>query len=474
MIQNLAFCIHGHFYQPPREDPKTGEIPIEPGAFPFQNWNERINNHCYQPNSKLGNFEYISFNIGPTLCDWLVQNDPGTMARIVEQDRTNKKNYGVGSAMAQPYNHTILPLAKREDKVTQIQWGIEDFIYYFGHKPQGMWLPETAVDLETLEVLTENEINFTILAPWQADASALNHRKPYRVELENQKEISVFFYDSGISSNVSFSPNLTVDADQFIPNTIMPRFLSNSKESQIVMFASDGELYGHHQIYRDKFLSRLIHNAHYDSKIKITYPSLWLTENPAVETINIVENSSWSCHHGVARWSDSCGCTPHPEWKKPLRNAMNQLGDKLDGIFLEVFSKYTRHAMKIRNMYIHIIHNTISIQDLFSTFIEKNLTTSETEQLTLLLEAQFERQRMFTSCGWFFDDFDRIEPRNNLAYAAHASWLTYKATGIDLVPDAISLLENVQSWRSGLKASTVFTHRIQQELIKIEQISQAY
>jgi alpha-amylase/alpha-mannosidase (GH57 family) len=193
MIEKHAFCIHGHFYQPPREDPLTGMIPTEPGAAPFRNWNQRINAECYQPNSAAGNFEKISFNIGPTLFSWLQDSDPATYARILEQDRVNFTRYGVGNAMAQSYNHTILPLATRLDKITQIKWGLEDFRYRFGHTPEGMWLPETAVDSSTLSVMVDFGIKYTILAPWQADKANLDTNRPYRVGLPGGRQMVVFF-----------------------------------------------------------------------------------------------------------------------------------------------------------------------------------------------------------------------------------------------------------------------------------------
>src|SRR5512140_3638531 len=185
-MEKLAFSVHGHFYQPPREDPLSGEIPIEPGAAPYRNWNERINAHCYRPNAELGNFERISFNVGPTLMEWMAKNDPETLSRIVEQERRNLDKFGVGNGMAQAYNHTILPLASPQDKVTQVRWGIADFEYHFGHEPQGMWLPETAADDETLWVLADCGIECTILAPWQAapvEGETLDPTHPYQIQL---------------------------------------------------------------------------------------------------------------------------------------------------------------------------------------------------------------------------------------------------------------------------------------------------
>jgi hypothetical protein len=277
----------------------------------------------------------------------------------------------------------------------------------------------------------------------------------------------VFFYDAHLSSHVSFNPELTVDADKFIPQSLLSRYDSNNAATQCITIASDGELYGHHQPFRDQFLQRLIHNAHYSPEIDITFPSRWLQENPVTEYIKIHENTSWSCHHGVKRWAESCGCTPHSEWKAPLRKTMTELGLLLNEVYLESLSPYIRNPMELRHRFIHVLTGQVTGEQLIHTFASRALTTQQVTLISQLLEAQYERQRMFTSCGWFFDDFDRIEPRNNIAYAAHACWLTYKATGVDLASKAIAMLDEVQSWRSGLKASTVFTHRIDQELVTV-------
>jgi alpha-amylase/alpha-mannosidase (GH57 family) len=419
---------------------------------------------CYAPNSKLGNFEGISFNVGPTVAEWIMRNDPGTLARIVAQDRKNFTNYGVGNAMAQAYNHTILPLSSREDKITQVRWGIENFIHVFGHRPEGMWLPETAVDEESLEIMAANGIKYTILAPWQAASTNFDYRKPYLVDLPNNQQITVFFYDADISARVSFDPSLTVNADEFIPNTLLPKFAIGADYPQIILIASDGELYGHHQAFRDKFLERLIENGAKDDFVHMTYPGLFLRKHPPTETITIHSNTSWSCHHGVSRWKEDCGCTPYYQWKKPLRLALDQLGEDLLQVYLDEFGKYTNHAYEIRHRYIHVLNGQVSVEELLDTFIDQPLSYDENNRLKILLEAQFERQRMFTSCGWFFEDFDRIEPQNNIAYAAQACSLTYKATNINLFDAATQQLEQVQSHRSGLKASTVFKHRIDWEL----------
>jgi hypothetical protein len=463
-MSNQSFGIHGHFYQPPREDPITGDIPLEPGAAPYRNWNERIHDQCYRPNAELGNFEFISFNIGPTLMHWMREFDPDTVSKIVMQERINLNRYGVGNAIAQSYHHTILPHAFREDKITQVKWGIADFEYHFGHKPLGMWLPETAVDLETLEVLVDCGIEFTILAPWQADVENVDITQPYWVELPEGKRIAVFFYHQGLSTRVSFDPGATTNADHFVWDTLQPEFRlngQNREKSHMILIASDGELYGHHQPFREKFLAHLMNGAIKDQPFKATYPGLWLRLNPPKLTIKIRERTSWSCLHGITRWAGSCSCTPNSGWKAPLRQALNEVAKIVDEVYVKTLSPLFPEIWKIRHRYIHVILGELDIKELLSIDSPEKLDPGDERKIQLLLQAQYERQRIFTSCGWYFDDFDRIEPRNNVAYAAQAVWLTYLATGIDLAPKAAEFLHTVKSWRSGLRADAVFMHCIE-------------
>ena len=470
-MNNMAFCVHGHFYQPPREDPLTGDIPIEPGATPYRNWNERINAQCYRPNAQLGNFGHISFNVGPTLMEWLEKHDPETLNLIVSQERATLEKYGVGNGIAQAYNHTILPLASLEDKITQVRWGIAAFEYHFGHEPEGMWLPETAADDETLWVLAENGIQFTILAPWQANTDCLDASRPYRVQLngptgrpEDQHEIAVFFYNQDLSTRVSFDPGATVNADRFLLEGILPKYrLHKGKalDPQMVMIASDGELYGHHQPFRDKFLAYLMDGALRQHPLTSVFPGLWLREHPAEEPIQIHQKSSWSCHHGVTRWMGACGCAANSDWKAPLREGLTQIADLIDAQYLEVAGRYLDDPWELRHQYIHVVHGSTSLEELVLTHADHPLDSVALHELSLLLRAQYERQRMFTSCGWFFDDFDRIEPRNNVAYAAQAVLLTEKAVEVDLTKQALAALSPVRSWRTGLCADEVFRKHLQ-------------
>lgn len=453
------YCVHAHFYQPPREDPYTGVIPDEAGAFPYLNWNERIHAECYAPNTQLRNFERISFNIGPTLCEWMEDFHQDTLQLIINQDRVNIEKFGVGNAIAQPYNHTILPLATDRDKATQIAWGIADFEFRFGRKPQGMWLPETAVDIATLSVLCDYGIEFTILAPWQADDDNLDPTEPYWVILPGGRSIIVFFYHAELSGNVSFNPSLTVNADDFVMQQIIQQFRSDKlhrKESQIIMLASDGELYGHHQPDRQHFLAHLVNGAGENAGLTLTFPALWLKEHPPKKIIRIRSNTSWSCHHGVGRWLGTCACNPNSEWKTTLYRVFNRLTHSLDNVYLNTVSPYIPNVWQLRNNYIHVLLGQQPVEELITGLANKTLSDDVIDQIGILLLAQYERQRMFASCGWFFEDFDRIEPRNNVAHAAQAVWLTRQATGIDLQNLCLTELKKVVSQRTGLTAEQVF------------------
>lgn len=457
-----AFCIHAHFYQPPREDSILGKIPSEPGAYPFNNWNERIHDRCYQPNAALGNFEHISFDIGPTLINWMEDYDPTVKAAIIAQEFANVRHYGVGNGMAHAYHHTILPLASFSDKLTQITWGITDFEYYFGHKPTGMWLPETAVDYETLEALVECGIEFTILAPWQAEASQLDITRPYWVDLPSGRRIAVFFYHSELSAQISFDPGSTVNADQFLFNSVLPGLNSFGEDGdRFLIIASDGELYGHHQPFREKFLAYLYDDAVKNQGLKTSFPGLWLRSHPPKEIINIKSKTSWSCFHRLNRWKGECGCTQHGEWKAPLRNGLEKIAKEVDTHYLRVLSPLMENPWELRHQYIHVLHKNLSVEELIRSKIHQPLDKDMIRKIDLLLKAQYERQRMFTSCGWFFEDFDRIEPCNNVSYAAQAVWLTSLATGINLNQISMTWLSDVKSWRSGLRADAVFYRHLQ-------------
>lgn len=472
-MSEKAVCIHGHYYQPVREDPLTGEVPKEPGAHPYRNWNERIHDQCYRPNAELGNFEKISFDLGPTLINWMISYDPATFARIVEQERRNYERFGVGNGMAQPYHHTILPLANRHDKITQIRWGVADFEYRFGHPPAGLWLPEAAVDMETLQILADEGVEFTILAPWQSEDSQIDVGQPYWVEVGGDRRITVFFYEAELSMRVSFDPLATSNGDRFMTEFILPRLSTNGHqpdEARLYIIASDGELYGHHQPFRDKFLYYLTHREFsHPQLVPFTFPGLWLRQHPATRQARIRENTSWSCHHGVARWKEACPCAPNGDWKSKLRQALDWVALKVDEQFVNSVSPYTDDPWQLLYAYIEVLHGKISVRELIKRELNQSLEDEHLHKIDLLLRAQLYKQRMFTSCGWFFEDFDRIEPRIVVVSAAQAIWWVRQATGIDLIPAAKERLAEVRSWRSSLRGDQVFMNHI--ERLRYEQLS---
>ena len=457
-----AVCVHGHFYQPPREDPLSGLIPEEPGAEPYSNWNERIHDECYQPNAVLGNFEKISFNIGPTLFSWMEKYDPITYHAIIAQEVNNFIRYGVGNGLAQSYNHTILPLANKRDKITQVKWGIADFVHRFGHQPQGMWLPETAVDLETLTVLADCDIKFTLLAPWQIEADQnLPTDQPYLVRLPGSRDpMVVFFYNQNLSTQVSFQDEATRNADYFIERWLEPQFSKDfSPRDRLTLIASDGELYGHHKALREYFLSYMLNGALHSRGYEITYPGLWLRDHQPTEFVKISEYTSWSCLHGIIRWMGECDCSPGASWKATLRWGLGKLADELDNIYQTFMNQFTSHIWDLRNEYIHVYLGELTSEEFLEKHIPSPLSELDKHKINLMLAAQFERQRIFTSCGWFFNSFHRIEPQNNIAYAAQAVWLTKQATGTDLRPRALALLKKVRDQNTGLRGDTVFSER---------------
>jgi alpha-amylase/alpha-mannosidase (GH57 family) len=453
MRDNPSFCIHAHFYQPPRKDPFIKEIPDEPGASPYRNWNERILDTCYKPNAELRNFSRISFNMGPTLTKWMSEDAPEVLERIVSEDELNKAIYGVGNAIAQPYNHSILPLAKAEDKRTQVKWGITAFESLFDRHPEGMWLPETAVDLETLSVLEENDIQFTILAPWQVHA--LEGESPYRIDLGGGRSIIAFVYHGGLSSSMSFDTFATGNADAFAEFYLKPE-IQRENQHQLLLIATDGELYGHHQPFRDKFLARLLDGAANGIGIKPTYPALWLRQNPVTGKARIIENTSWSCHHGVERWKGECGCTPGNTWKEPLRQAFDLLDSEIAVDFYRIAREYSLEPYQARDQYIRVVLGELEFKDWLTLISRRELSIEEYKRLSMLFDAQYACQQMFTSCGWFFDELSRIEPRNNIAYAAHAARLMENITGKDFHTRILPLLKEVVSDKTGLTAADYF------------------
>src|SRR3954470_7597646 len=296
-------AVRAPFYQPSRVDPWTGTVPAEPSAAPFHDWNQRVNAECYRPNAERGTLARISWNLGPTLASWLASDDPVTYERFVAAG---------SAAMAQPYHHTILPLASAADRRTEIAWGIRDFELRFGGRPAGLWLPEAAVDRATLREAAEQGIAFTILAPWQAADHGIDPRRLYRVDLGDDRGIVVAFYDSGLSAAVSFEPDATADADRFARERVAPRLLGGPApvDAPLAVIATDGELYGHHQQFRDLFLQRLVNpdptEADRGFDVVTVADAVAGSVAESLPLTRIADRTSWSCHHGVARWTAEC------------------------------------------------------------------------------------------------------------------------------------------------------------------------
>jgi alpha-amylase/alpha-mannosidase (GH57 family) len=471
-------CIHGHFYQPPRENPYLEAIELQDSAYPYHDWNERVTAECYAPNAasrildaenrilKLkNNYSEISFNFGPTLISWMKDQAPRVYDSIVEADRESREKFsGHGSALAQGYNHMIFPLANRRDKVTQVKWGIADFESRFGRKPEGMWLPETAADTETLEVLAESGIKFTILAPRQAkrvrsktsgryhDVSGgrIDPARAYLAKLPSKKKLSLFFYDGPISQAVAFE-GLLSDGKRFA-NRLMSGFSDTRQGAQLVHIATDGESYGHHHHFGEMALSYALDEIERAGEAKLTNYAEFLEKYPAEELVEIVENSSWSCVHGVERWRGDCGCNSggHPwnqAWRGPLRAALDWLRDCLALMFESRLKLYFRDPWAARDAYIHVIldRSEESRKAYLADHAIRQLSPDEEVLVLKLLEMQRHAMLMYTSCGWFFDELSGLETVQVIHYAGRALRLAEDISGESIEAEFLQHLAAAKS-----------------------------
>jgi alpha-amylase/alpha-mannosidase (GH57 family) len=471
-------CIHGHFYQPPRENPYLEAIELQDSAYPYHDWNERITAECYAPNAAsrivdaenrivklVNNYAHISFNFGPTLLSWMKELVPNVHAAIVEADKDSRQRFsGHGSAIAQGYNHMIFPLANRRDKVTQVKWGIADFESRFGRKPEGMWLPETAADTETLEVLAEHGILFTILAPRQAKrvrskrsgryhdvtGSRIDPAHPYLAKLPSKKRLNLFFYDGPISQAVAFE-GLLSDGKRFA-DRLMSGFSETRAFPQLVHIATDGESYGHHHRFGEMALTYALEEIQNNNAAQLTNYGEYLEKNPNEDLVEIVENSSWSCVHGVERWRSDCGCNSggHPwnqQWRGPLRDALDWLRDRLAPIFESRLSRYVRDPWAARDGYIQLIldRSEESRAAFFAEHAARQLNEEEQTDVLKLLEMQRHAMLMYTSCGWFFDELSGLETVQVIHYAGRALRLAEDCSGESIEAEFVQHLAAAQS-----------------------------
>jgi alpha-amylase/alpha-mannosidase (GH57 family) len=480
-------CIHGHFYQPPRENPWLEEIEIQDSSYPYHDWNERVTSECYAPNSAsrlldgegriidiVSNYVKISFNFGPTLLSWMEKHAPETYSAILEADRQSvESRAGHGNAIAQGYNHLIMPLANSRDKRTQIRWGIRDFVSRYKRTPEGMWLPETAVDMETLDILAEEGIKFTILSSHQASkvrkigtgkwkdlsGGQIDPSRAYLCSLPSGRRLSVFFYDGPIARAVAFE-KLLGKGEDFV-NRILKGFSDERQWPQIVNIATDGESYGHHHKFGDMALAYVLHHIEAKGLARLTNYGEYLEKNPPLHEVQIYENTSWSCVHGIERWRGNCGCNTggnhgwNQEWRAPLREALDWLRDELASLCEERTREYLKNPWTARDEYLAIIldRSKDKIEDFLARHAARALTDDEKTSVFKVMELQRHAMLMYTSCGWFFDELSGIETLQIIQYAGRAVQLAKKLFGIDLEDPLKARLEkakaNLAEYRDG-------------------------
>jgi alpha-amylase/alpha-mannosidase (GH57 family) len=496
-------CIHGHFYQPPRENPWLEEIEAQESAHPFHDWNERITDECYKRNAHarildhegrlediINNYEHISFDFGPTLLSWLEKHAAETYQAILQADALSRKlRSGHGNALAHAYNHIIMPLASSRDKLTQVVWGIEDFRHRFRREPEGMWLPETAVDNETLEIMVEHGIRFTILSPVQARRfrfsaqdtwvdlapGAIDPSRPYACRLSRGRTIVLFFYDSPISHSIAFEGLL--GSGENLKNRLLGAFSDKRTWPQLVHIATDGESYGHHHRFGEMALAYALRHLLLEPNVLVTNYGEFLEKHPPSAEAEFIENSAWSCAHGVGRWSTDCGCSVsqrrdwNQKWRAPLRKSLDILRDRADQLYTEKATGLLKDPWDARNAYIDVVlENRPKIGPFFKTYGRK-LNKCQRERALMLLEMQRNRMLMYTSCGWFFDDVSGIEALQILRYAARVLQIAYPYDPT-VVDDFLKQLSEAQSnVKPNLHGDRIFDEKIRSQVTVLANVA---
>ncbi len=489
-------CIHGHFYQPPRDNPWLESIERQESAAPFHDWNERITAECYRPNAfarvldssgkidrLVNNYARISFNVGPTLMSWLAEANPPVYEAILAADALAIERTGCGAAIAQAHGHLILPLCNARDRRTQVRWGARDFELRFGRRPKGMWLPETACDTASLEALAEEGIEFTVLAPGQAArvrplssagggapwadvrGGRVETRRAYRVNLPSGRSIVVFFYDGPTSRAVAFE-RLLDDGTTFA-RRLTSLFHPAAREPQIVHIATDGETYGHHHRFGEMALAYAIESIEREQGVQVASYETFLRAHPPTWEAEIVEGTSWSCAHGIERWRNHCGCSSGAHgnwsqgWRAPLRRALDALRDGVVERFDAEGRRIFVDPWAARDAYIDVTlaNDPASAARARASFLEHYVRpeivaaeppTPEREapwatRALELMELQRHAMSMFTSCGWFFDDISGIETTQVLAYALRVLELSSRLFGTSLEEPFLATLAEATS-----------------------------
>ena len=496
----IYLIIHGHFYQPPRENPFLDAIESQPSAFPYHDWNERIYEECYKPNTAsrvldkkgrisdiVNNFQSLSFNIGPTLSTWLEEKHPDTYKKIIKADKLSMSgNNGRGNAIGQVYHHVIMPLVPKRDKITQVIWGKAYFKKRFKRETEGIWLPEAAVNIETVKVLLEYKIKFTVLSPYQAlrirkipggkwinvKDGNIDTTRSYRIYLDDNvpsdKSLAVFFYDKNISKAVAFE-HLLKNAGTFAAR-IKEAVPKEKKSSCLVNICTDGESYGHHEPFGDMCIAYLLKKELKPNNFIVTNYSNFLEMFPPEYEVELNlgedgEGSSWSCFHGVKRWKDDCGCHISNEpgwnqkWRKPLKKAVDLLSEDLSSLFEKEGSKFVSDPWEARNDYGNVVINNWSGSSM-DLFFEKHLKSKNDRSARIkflnLLESQRYSMMMYTSCGWFFDDIEGIEAIQNLKFAAKAAELVKEFIAPNFILPFVNELKNAIGNKSRKSGKDIF------------------
>jgi alpha-amylase/alpha-mannosidase (GH57 family) len=457
-------CIHCHFYQPPRENPWLEAVEVQDSAEPYHDWNERVTAECYRPNAHarildeggrirqiVNNYSSISFNFGPTLLSWLEEKAPDTYGAILEADRESRATRsGHGNALAQVYNHIIMPLANPRDRHTSVVWGIRDFQERFGRDPEGMWLSETAADLDTLEALADNGIRFTVLAPHQArgvrklghggkfrnvEGAKIDPTRAYLLKLPSGRTINLFFYDGPVSQAVAFEKLL--DNGESFAKRILGGFSDTREWTQLMHIATDGETYGHHHRFGEMALAFALQYIESQGQAKLTNYGEFLEKYPPTHEVEIINNTSWSCAHGVERWRSDCGCNTGGNsdwtqvWRAPLRAALDSLRDELTPMYERAAAQLLRDPWGARAEYIGVIldRSAESVEAFFRNNATRELNHEERVRALQLLEMQRHALLMYTSCGWFFSELSGIETVQVIMYAGRALQLAQELFG---------------------------------------------
>lgn len=516
LSSKVYVCVHGHFYQPPRENPSLEAVERQPGAAPFHNWNERILRESYRPNAFarivdhhgqvlkiVNNYEFLSFNIGPTLMSWLARHDIETYRRILAADRRScDRNNGHGNAIAQVYNHIILPLANERDKHTQVRWGIADFRKRFNRDPEGMWLAETAIDQDTLRVLIEEGIKFTIVAPSQVQrcrqmatgdqpasdwdevgGGQIDPTRPYRCFVPGlpagQDYIDIFVYDGPISGDMGFSDIL--QSSQSFADRIGQAIRGDREEAQLISVATDGETFGHHREGAERALAYALQHEFVDRDWQVISYARYLNLFPPTWELELKPVTAWSCAHGVERWQNDCGCGGggewHQQWRAPLRQALDWLRDELIEIYEVTGEELFKDPWAARDAYIDVICDRTpqTIDQFLAAHQHHELTQIERTDALSLLEMQRHAMLMYTSCGWFFEEISRPEGTQILRYAARAIELAEDVCGESLEEDFMAKLalapSNIPQFKDG---AGVYQAQVQSARISIQQVVAHY